>query len=277
MLENSMARLSIVALLVITLGTAVPVASGATVTLAPNQDSSIFQNNVNNSSGGANGLIAGTNANGSPRRALIAFDIAGNLPAGAVVQNVQLNLVLGAVAGGGGPGGGPASVSVGLHRLLSSWGEGVAQQQNPPTDSLGGQGQGIAASAGDVTWNSNFHGTSMWTTAGGDFESAASANAAIGTTLNSMNSWMTTAALVSDVQAWLDNPASNSGWLLRNADETTANTGRTFFSSEVATQAFRPQLEITYQVVPEPAAAAIGLFGAVLTIVQGRMKNRTAR
>jgi hypothetical protein len=69
------------------------------------------------------------------------------------------------------------------------------------------------------------------------------------------------------VQGWLDNPGSNFGWALKNADEATANTGRTFYSSETATAAFHPQLEVTYEVVPEPATAMLAVFGAAAAAV----------
>ena len=246
----------------------------ATIMLDASKDASIFQNNVNNSSGAGNGLIDGTNAQSSARRAAVAFDVAGALPAGAIVQDVKLHLVLGAVAGGGGGAGGPENVSIGLHRLLTNWGEGNAQQQSPPSDSLGGQGQGVAAAAGDITWASNFHGSSLWSTPGGDFSAPASASALIDALVGGTKSW-TAAQLVSDVQSWLDDPNSNFGWILKNTDETSANTGRTFYTSEVATAAFRPQLEITYEVIPEPNTLALGVMaGLVSLVVPSRLARR---
>src|SRR5262249_19436624 len=137
--------------------------------------------------GAGNGLFAGTNGTASPRRALIAFDIAGNVPTGATISSVQLTLYLGQVAGGGGGGGtGPANSTSALHRLLSDSGEGVTQKSTPPSDSLGGQGQGVAAGDGDATWNARmFSATTptLWATPGGDFAAAISASATVGTTL----------------------------------------------------------------------------------------------
>lgn len=255
-----------------------PLARAAIVTLDASKDASIFQNNVNNSSGAANGLIVGTNAQSSTRRAAIAFDVASALPAGAVIQNVQLNLVLGGVAGGGGGGGGPANVTIGLHRLAANWVEGAAQQQTPPTDGLGGQGQGVAAGAGDVTWSSNFHGSSLWATPGGDFTATASASALIDALVGGTKSWSSTAELVSDVQNWFENPSSNFGWMLINEDEATANTGRTFYSSDVATAALRPQLEITYEVIPEPSTLLLGVTAGLVSLVApGRLARRESR
>jgi hypothetical protein len=257
---------------------AAPLANAATITLDASKDASIFQNNVNNSSGAGNGLIVGTNAQSSARRAAIAFDVASALPAGAVIQNVQLNLVLGSVAGAGVPGNDPADVTIGLHRLIGNWGEGIAQQQSPPTDSLGGQGQGVAAAAGDITWNSSFHGSSLWATPGGDVTAMASASALIDALVGRTKSWASTAELISDVQNWFDNPTSNFGWMLVNTNEASANTGRTFFSSEVATAAFRPQLEITYEVIPEPSTLLLGVTaGLVSLVIPGRLARREPR
>ena len=238
--------------------------SAATVVFGAAKDASIFQNNIDNASGGANGLIVGTNAQSSSRRAAVAFDVAGYIPAGAVIQSVQLDLVLGGVAGGGGGGGAADDVTIGLHRLAADWGEGVAQTQSPASDSLGGQGQGAAAATGDLTWRSNFHNLSTWTTPGGDFAVTASATATAGSVLAALTSWTSSPDLVADVQNWLDNPAANFGWMLVNADEATANTGRTFFSRNTLTESLHPQLTVTYATVPEPAAGVMAGLGVAL-------------
>jgi Dockerin type I domain len=218
---------------------------GATITIGASKDTTIYQNNVNNSSGGGNGLFAGTNGTASPRRGLIAFDIVDNVPAGSTITDVQLTLFVGQVAGSGGSGSG-GTATIDLHRLLADWGEGTTQKQTPPNDSFVGLGQGAAANSGDATWNSRFFSTSLWNTPGGDFASAASATASVGTTLNTATVWGSTASLVSDVQQWLATPAVNFGWALVNADETTAMTFRAFYTRDTATAALCPQLQITY-------------------------------
>src|SRR5689334_10716404 len=215
-----------------------PPASADTISIGASKDVTIFQNNVDNSSGAGNGLFAGTNGTSSPRRALLAFDIAGKLPAGAIIQGVQLTLTLGQVAGSGGGGGG-GSRTVDLFHVTRNWGEGTAQASNPPSDGVGSQGQGVAAGPGDATWNAAMFGSTAWTTPGGDFTSPASASLQIvGTTINVAYSWPSTAALIADVQGWLNNPSSNFGWLLKNQDETSATTFRAFYSRDVATASF---------------------------------------
>lgn len=233
---------------------AVTPAFGSVAAIGASRDATIFQNNPNNGSGAGNGLFAGTNGQSSPRRGLIYFDIAGALPAAAVVQSVQLNLTLGQVAGSGG-GGGAGGPSIELHRLLAEWGE----ESSPPTDALGGQGQGLGAVDGDVTWISRFQNASPakpWATAGGDFAAAASAATNVGTLTSIPYAWTSPPTLVTDVQGWLNSPATNFGWMLKNADETSATTFRAFYSRSVATAAFRPELAVTYE-IPEPASCSV--------------------
>jgi hypothetical protein len=244
----------------------------ATVTIGASKDASIFQSNPNNGSGAGNGLYSGTNSKLSPRRARDSFDIAGNVPAGAVIQDAKLTLTLGLVAGGG-SGGGSGSPSIELHRVNADWGEAATQQSTPPTDSMGSQGAGVAAQTNDVTWNSRFHNSSPatpWATPGGDFATSASAATSVGTTTNVGYVW-SSPTMAGDVQAWLNSPSTNFGWLLLNADETSANTFRAFYSRNVATASLRPQLEITYA-VPEPAAAM--LMGVACAALSARRRRR---
>jgi hypothetical protein len=218
----------------------------ATVTVGASRDATIFQNNVDNGSGGGNGLFAGTNGAGnSPRRALIGFDIAGSLPEGSIVQSATLTMFLGQFPNVAAT---PTS-TIGLRRVLANWGEGTTQLQNPPNDTFGGTGQGAPATDGDVTWNARFFsGTSPtpWASAGGDFASAVSGSTVVTRTLNSGYTWDSTTEMVGDVQRWLDDPSGNFGWMLVNADETTPATFRGFYSRQTATASLRPQLSLTY-------------------------------
>jgi hypothetical protein len=220
--------------------------SAATVVLGASRDATIFENNVNNGSGGGNGLFAGTNGAGnSPRRAPIGFDVAGSIPAGSLLQDVHLTLTLGQFPNVGAV----ATATIGLHRLAADWGEGATQQQIPPNDTFGGLGQGAAAAEGDVTWNARFFSATtptLWTTPGGDFAPTASATTVVTRTLTAPYTWNSTPELISDVRGWLDDPTSNFGWMLVGADEVTPATFRGFYSRQTATAAFRPQLSVTF-------------------------------
>ncbi len=249
-------------LLALCLAAAFSASRADTLTLGASQDNSIFQNNVNNSSGGGPGIFSGTNGNGSPRRGLIEFNVAGGVPAGATITAVTLQLTVGQLGGGS-----SMARTVDLFDLTKDWGEGTAGQST----AIGGTGQGAAAGTGDATWNANHYTVSTWATAGGDHAATASATAGLATvSLNSVFSW-SSAALVTDVQGWLNNPASNDGWEIISENEATAQSLLGFYSREGTqvsgvTASQLPQLTISYNLpatgVPEPSGAVWLLAGA---------------
>jgi hypothetical protein len=233
---------------------AVGTAEAVTVPIGSQRDTTVFENNKNNSAGGQTQVFSGGNTAMSPRRGLMGFDIAGNVPAGATITSVDLTLTLSAV-GGSGLGGVGGSPTIGLHEISQNWGEGSVNT---------GSGQGGAAAAGDATWNSRLNGSALWTAPGGDYDPIASASLTIvGTTVDVSYTWLSTPALVADVQEWLNNPSANFGWLLLNTSETGAQTFRAFYSREASAQAFRPSLVVTYQ-VPEPATLVLFAAGSGL-------------
>lgn len=225
------------------------------VTVGSSQDTTIFGNNVNNSAGGTVVMFSGTDGNASIKRALVEFNIVTNVPAGSTITEVQLTLFLGQVAGMVTNG----TAMIGLHRLTDSWGEGTNGAGTP----IAGDGQGFAAKEGDATWANRFYSSTSpvpWASAGGDFISTASAQTIVGATTNTGYTWLSTTALVADVQGWLDNPSSNYGWLLQNNDEVDTRTFRAFFTREEANSALQPQLQITF--IP-PAGSPILIMQTV--------------
>ena len=70
---------------------AVSVKAQITVNISPTKDNSIFSESGTVSNGEGN-LYAGQTNSGNLRRALLNFDIAANVPAGATITNVTLNL-----------------------------------------------------------------------------------------------------------------------------------------------------------------------------------------
>jgi hypothetical protein len=181
-------------------------------------------------------IYSGTNGNFAARRGLIAFDIAGDIPAGATIDSVSLRMNLSKIS--------PfvQTPSPGsLHVALASWGEGTSIGNIGP-----GEGGGGSATPGDATWLDRFRGASQWTTAGGDFNPTASATTH--TDLAGPYTW-TSAQMVADVQAWLDTPGSNFGWVLVG-DESVLGTSRQFDSHDHPTAANRPRLTVFYTVGP---------------------------
>lgn len=202
------------------------------------RDTMIFENNVDNGAGGAPGFFAGTNSQPSPRRGLIDFDVS-SIPAGAVITSVELRLVIGQLAGSGGGSNPPGSLDpvIGLHKLLVSWGE--ADTGRSDTNVLNGTGQGTDAEEGDATWKSRFFYDDDpldWLQPGGqpgtEYMTTASAALQQGNERYLESIWLSTPALVNDVQGWIDSPETNHGWMLINTNKTDRQTFRGFFSHD---------------------------------------------
>ena len=104
---------------------------------------------------------------------------------------------------------------------------------------------GAPSTPGDATWIHTFFDTGAWTNPGGDFAAAPSAVLSVGAV--GFFTW-SSAQMVADVQAWLDDPSTNFGWMVRGA-EGLASTRR-FDSRENPTAAFRPRLTVRFQPAP---------------------------
>lgn len=179
----------------------------------------------------------GTNYGPYLRRALVSFDVAGQVPAGSTIQSAQLQLNL-RQDGPSAPG-----KVLSVYRLSETWGEGTSMNST-------GQGTGAAATTGDATWTRRFYNTSAWSTAGGSRSPTASTTQAIGS-LGALV-WASTSKTVSDVQGWLDTPTSNAGWIILG-DESTNNTACQFYSVQTAaTPAQAPTLVVSYLTTPVP-------------------------
>ena len=200
------------------------------VHLEPVRDNTLYEDPLGGLSNGAGShVFAGLTESGGKRRALLAFDVAGAVPPGAQVLGVKLTLhVTRTIAG-------PETVSV--HRALADWGEGTSLAP-------GQEGGGAPATAGDATWLHGFYPGTTWASPGGDFDALASATRVIGFTGPQTYA---SAGLVADVQAWLDDPSSNHGWMLVG-DEPIGGTGTAKrFGSRQGPAAFRPVLKIVYE------------------------------
>lgn len=222
---------------------------GAVISLIPTLDNSIYSES--NNSNALGGLFTGQTVGGTTRRALLEFDIAGSIPAGATIDSVVLTLSQIKI--------GPAASAVfELHPVLAAWGEGTSS----------GTGAGGIATPGDATWNSRLFGTAAWTVAGGDF-SATVATTSFGTS-NIAYSFTSTTGMIANVQSWLNSPSTNFGWIMKDASETVTSA-RELGSSESA-PGQQPTLTVTYT-VPEPGTA--GLLGiAAIFASTRRLRSR---
>jgi hypothetical protein len=230
-----------IAALLVGMSWSAPGALAATLTLAPSKDNTLIETAGGELSSGAGAdVFAGrtSQTSNSRRRALLAFDLS-QLPTGSVVKSAVLLLHR-----TGGPSSSDTKLeALELYRLLTDWGEGESQ---------GSGGKGADSELGDATWIHTFfepedpESAPRWTQPGGD-------HAPVGVAISSWDEagfrW-DSIELASQVQAWLDAPESNFGWVLIG-DETQSSTSVKIASRETVQVDDRPALVIEY--VPEPA------------------------
>jgi hypothetical protein len=204
------------------------------VTLIPSADTTLFESFPDNNSGANQNLLSGANGGLQSGRALLKFDLSAAIPSNAIIQSASLTVSLVILPTGGG-----ANSTFDLRRVLADWNEGT-----------GNGNAGTPAQSGDATWNARHYPSNLWTTPGGavsnDFASTPSASLLIADLGN--YTFASTSNLVADLQAWLQNPSSNFGWVLMTESETTAFTARRFGSRESVTNA--PALQIQFATPP---------------------------
>jgi hypothetical protein len=202
------------------------------INITPSKDNTLYEYDPadgDTSNGLGNHFFAGLTAMSEIRRGVVAFDIAGHLPAGSTIIAVSLSLNMSRTAL-------DTARTVELHRLLADWGEGTSVAP-------GEEGDGAPATTNDATWRHRFFDTVFWTNEGGDFSATVSASQSVGPVGSYM--W-SSPQMIADVQSWLDNPASNFGWLVLG-DESTNLTAKRFDTRESAS----PPV-LTIQFIPGP-------------------------
>src|SRR5258706_9655315 len=111
------------------------------ISVSAAKDNALYHDDTGETSNGiGNNLFAGSTAFGDIRRAVMAFDVASEIPAGSTINSVTLTMNMSRC----GPTCGTA-VPMELHALLADWGEGA---------SFAGGQEGIPAQAQefDATW-----------------------------------------------------------------------------------------------------------------------------
>ena len=223
-------------------------ALGDSVSLTAVADTSLYQNNPD-ANLGATTLVAGQNERDSRARALFRFDLSA-IPSGATISDVVFSL---SVVRRPDPAQHPVVNSdFSLYRLLKDWGEG-----------LGNAVTGSNALSGDATWKDRHFGSSSWDTGGGLSGTDFAGTESTSTTISGLGLylWPSTAAMVSDVQGWVDTPSSNFGFILISQSEDTAGSARRFSSKELPIEGTPPHLNVTYFTVPESGTCGMLLGG----------------
>lgn len=197
--------------------------------LSPVADNTLYESATGALSNGAGAhFFAGKTNLAEIRRGLLKFDVAAAVARGSHIDNLVLRLHMSRTFAS-------TSQNVALHRVLADWGEGAS-------DAPGVEGTGTAASTNDATWRHRFFNSSLWTQAGGDFASTASATTAVAAEGN--YEWASS-QMTADVQLWLDDPATQFGWLLKG-NEAVQQTAKRFDSKENPTSSVRPVLIIDF-------------------------------
>jgi hypothetical protein len=190
--------------------TATPTSKPTTVTLVATQDAWIDAGNTTQNKG--NDTKLRVKSSGPVRRTLVQFSLS-SIPACATVTAADLQLTL--------TNKGNTSRTHNAHRLTRSWTETA------------------------VTWKTAQSAT-LWTAAGGDFNAAATASTATGTTSGVVRHWNVT----NDVAAFVVGGAVNDGWVVKDATEGSGGVEFQYASSENGTVTTRPKLTVTYTGCP---------------------------
>jgi hypothetical protein len=198
------------------------VAPADSVTLQPAADAGMRQYYPDLNAGSSPTMASGKtgpNASGEIRRAVVRFDLTGQVPSGAQVNSASVTLTVVRVPNG------RADSVFELRRLLAAWSES------------------------DVTWNSRLAGV-PWQFGGadGDQDRATFPSSTVPITALGAYTFPSTPELVADVQSWLDNPGTNFGWLLLSQDEQTYKTAREFGTRE--NPGAVPLLMVDYSIPP---------------------------
>jgi Ig-like domain-containing protein len=182
----------------------------SSVTLRPVADTSIFSSGANPQ--GVATILAGTRRNGIIDRGLLRFDLS-SIPTGVAIHSAMLRLTVVRVPSF------PAHSNFSLYRMLRPWGT-------------------------DATW-ANATAGAPWSTLGGqagvDYSTISTATRFVSG--GGVYDFGPGSQMASEIQAWLENPGANRGWMLKSESESSLGSARHFGSSESAQP---PQLVLQY-------------------------------
>ena len=192
-------------------------AAADSLSLTAVADTTIFEGSIARDPAGqamssATTMIVGQINSGDTCRGLVRFNLDA-LPTNAVITAASLQISVSKAHL-------PTADTLAIYRLTSAWLESVA------------------------TWDTS--GLADWT--GGAFAAAADSSA-LADGLGPLT-FASTPALISTVENWRTNAASNNGWIIRNNDESSSSNARRILTHESASG--RPTLTIQYTAPPPP-------------------------
>ncbi len=222
-----------------------PIAVADVVVVTATRDNSIFDNG--NSNGAGDAIFSGRTGGfggGTVQRGLLAFSVAEGVPAPSrvVSASVELSLIMASAMG--------VTSNHALQRVTTDWGEG---------SSIAIGGTGAPPTPGDATWTNTFFPDQYWAVPGGDFSATVSSSQTVSLLLGRYT-WGSTPQLVADVQAMLDDPSSDFGWVLIG-DEATLFSAKKFGSKDNVDASFHPTLTIEFVPCPWDCGDGDGVVG----------------
>ncbi|MCA1801935.1 MAG: hypothetical protein LC662_05710, partial [Rhodothermaceae bacterium] len=182
--------LSIIFLLLISFPS---VAQTDTLFISPSIDNTLYESDTGDlSNGQGEHLFIGRTNQPLIRRALLHFDVAGELPENARVLSAELRINISNAVGG------PQPATV--HEVLRNWGEG-------DSSAGGAEGEGGMTENGDATWLHAFYPDDNWQAPGGDYAGTILTETSIDRV--GEYTFVSTEALVLLIQEWQANPETN--------------------------------------------------------------------
>src|SRR5574337_511004 len=209
------------------LGLGLPSVEAATSTgaLTSTADTMINANATTTNNGSCTVNVVNGRSATRAQRVLVKFNVS-TIPSDAAIKTANLSLVQTAT-------GTDALRTYNAHRLTTNWSEGAVCASTT-----------CASPTFGASWSeSNLSNcTTVWTTAGGDFNATATASV-----VNVPTTGTVTWGIKADVQAYVLGTATNFGTLIKDSAETvgSANT-HTFGMKENTTASNRPSLTVTY-------------------------------
>ena len=231
-----------------------------TVTITPTKDGTLYAEDgfgdINRGNGKGEALVIGSPSQGFFRRALLAFDVRDQVPAGSVVTSARLRLTVVNLF---------AQPFVQVFRIQSDWAEGQSVASENPQF-------GVIAETGDATWNFPFYdvdaeeGTLVrWPQPGGDFSFMRPLFQDVGTVDSENVMTIESDLLTADVQTMIDQPGRHQGWILLGDESGLAFDLQLYNSVDSEDETVRPMLEIEYTAKSDFEKVAVN-YGTLNTV-----------